>query len=106
MKKAQAKEYGENLGSLIDFTLSRLPKDSWADYRKLFIQELNNYGFLPKKNGHYNGGCVSGLSDMVDVDSCDAKTFAKKVKENIHVAYRNGDSELVLCAVQKYFRKN
>ena len=99
MTETRGGKYGRNLAYWVNATLNLFEYEC-DDYRKRFLEELQDYSLRPRKVGEpRNSGCVNELSGLVNIDLRNSEQFACLVKEGIHLMYQKKTSKRVLEAL-------
>lgn len=66
-----------------------LDEISMLNYKKVFLDEFNDYSDVGKKKGEpTNEGCVWELKDLKEIDIRNPRELAKWLKEHQHTKYQ------------------
>ena len=88
MVEGRVRKYGRNLAIMINHVISTLPGNQREDYKRKFLQELDNYDFSPRKKGEpRNKGCTWELDNIEEIDMENPEDFARLIKEGAHLMY-------------------
>ena len=102
MKEGRHKKYARNLAILIDYVISTIPEEQREEYRKSFLEELEDYDFTPRKKGEpRNRGCVWELNDLDSVDIENPEHLARLIKEGIHLMYLKPTAKRMLDTLKE-----
>ncbi len=97
MKETRAAKYGRNLAVLVNYVISTIPAPKRAHYRSMFVTELANYSFEPRRKGEKpNSGCTYELRNIERCHISSPWDLAKLVKEGIHLMYQKGTAKRVI----------